>query len=136
MVSLFKKSLSGALQQKVYILRRREMWEEKLNEIDMSLVKGEAHEYWMQQLNALQSHGENIGKMEEVEDQRKQFGFLSEALINSIEAFGTLGKALYVQHCPMAFNNEGGDWLALEEQIQNPYFGDKMMKCGLVKATY
>ncbi|MCD8406288.1 DUF262 domain-containing protein [Tenacibaculum dicentrarchi] len=33
-IDLFKKSLAGALQQKVYILRRREMWEEKLNEID------------------------------------------------------------------------------------------------------
>ncbi len=33
-IELFKKSLSGALQQKVYILRRRTMWEDKLNEID------------------------------------------------------------------------------------------------------
>ena len=71
--------------------------------------------------------------MDDVEAQRKQFGFLSDALINSIEAFGTEGNALYVQHCPMAFNNQGGDWLASEEQIQNPYFGDKMMKCGIVK---
>jgi len=105
----------------------------QLEKVDMSLVKGDAHLYWMEQLNALQAHSTKITKMDEVEAQRKQFGFLSDALINSIEAFGTSGDALYVQHCPMAFNNQGGDWLALEEQIQNPYFGDKMMKCGLIK---
>jgi hypothetical protein len=36
----------------------------------------------------------------------------------------------------MALDNEGADWLALEEQIRNPYFGDKMMKCGLVKKSF
>lgn len=105
----------------------------QLEKVDMGLVKGDAHLYWMEQLNALMSHSTKITEMDDVEAQRKQFGFLSDALINAIEAFGTEGKALYVQHCPMAFNNQGGDWLALEEQIQNPYFGDKMMKCGIVK---
>jgi Cu(I)/Ag(I) efflux system membrane fusion protein len=33
----------------------------------------------------------------------------------------------------MAFGNKGADWLAKEEAVRNPYFGDKMMKCGLVK---
>ena len=105
----------------------------QLEKVDMKLVKGDAHVYWMEQLNALQSHGKKITELTDVEEQRKQFGFLSDALIMVIDAFGTEGKALYVQHCPMAFNNQGGDWIAQEEQIQNPYFGDKMMKCGVVK---
>ena len=105
----------------------------QLEKVDMKLVKGDAHVYWMEQLNALQSHGKKITELTDVEEQRKQFGFLSDALIKTIDAFGTEGKALYVQHCPMAFNNQGGDWIAQEEQIQNPYFGDKMMKCGVVK---
>lgn len=108
----------------------------QLEKIDRTLINGEAHNYWMEQLNALQVHTRKITESEDVETQRKQFGFLSDALIDSIEAFGTSGKALYVQHCPMAFNNQGGDWIAVEEQIQNPYFGDKMMKCGLVKKTF
>lgn len=105
----------------------------QIEKMDMSLLKGDAHIYWMEQLNALEAHSKKITELEDVEEQRRQFGFLSDALIQSIEAFGTKGEALYVQHCPMAFDNQGGDWLALEEQIQNPYFGDKMMKCGLVK---
>ncbi len=108
----------------------------QLEKIDMSLLKGEAHIYWMEQLNALQAHSKKITESSDVEVQRKQFGFLSEALINAIEAFGTTGEALYVQHCPMAFSNQGADWLSLEEGIKNPYFGDKMMKCGLVKKEF
>ena len=108
----------------------------QLEKVDMQLVKGDAHTYWMEQLNVLQVHTRKIAEADDVEKQRKQFGFLSDALIDSIEAFGTAGDALYVQHCPMAFNNQGGDWIAKEEQIQNPYFGDKMMKCGLVKKEF
>ena len=104
--------------------------------VEMSLVKGDAHLYWMDQLNSLTAHTQNIIESDDVEDQRKQFGFISEALINAISAFGTEDNALFVQHCPMAFSNEGADWLASEEQIQNPYFGDKMMKCGIVKKTF
>jgi hypothetical protein len=33
----------------------------------------------------------------------------------------------------MAFDDQGADWLSAEEQIRNPYFGDKMLKCGLVE---
>lgn len=105
----------------------------KIEKVNKGLLEGEAHLYWMEQLDALQSHSQIITETEDVERQRKQFGFLSDALINAITAFGTSGEALYLQHCPMAFDNEGGDWLATEETIQNPYFGDKMMKCGLVK---
>ncbi|MFT4759149.1 MAG: Cu(I)/Ag(I) efflux system membrane fusion protein [Paraglaciecola sp.] len=108
----------------------------RIDMVDMKLLKGDAHIYWMEQLDALQAHSQKITKIEDIEEQRKQFGFLSTALINSIEAFGTIGNAFYVQHCPMAFGNEGADWLAVEEAIQNPYFGDKMMKCGLVKKTF
>lgn len=108
----------------------------QLDKIEMSLLKGDAHIYWMEQLNALQAHSKKITELEAVDEQRKQFGFLSDALINSIEAFGIAGEVLYVQHCPMAFDNEGGDWLALDEAIQNPYFGDKMMKCGAVKKSF
>lgn len=106
-----------------------------LEKIDMQLLKGDAHIYWMEQLEALQAHGQKITELDDVEAQREQFGFFSSALINAVEAFGTEGKTLYVQHCPMAFDNAGADWLAVEEAIQNPYFGDKMMRCGLVKKT-
>lgn len=107
----------------------------KLSEVDMSLVKGDAHMYWMEQLEALRTHGRQITELEDVEKQRKQFDFLSQALINTIKVFGIPNDAFYVQHCPMAFDNSGADWISDVEEIRNPYFGDKMLKCGLVQET-
>lgn len=40
---------------------------------------------------------------------------------------------LYVQFCPMAFDNTGGNWVSTSSEIRNPYFGDKMLKCGKVE---
>jgi len=105
----------------------------KLEQVDMKLLKGEAHVFWMEQYNIMLTHGRKILIMEDIEKQRAQFSFVSDALITSINAFGTKGSMLYVQHCPMAFDNEGGDWLSDEENIRNPYYGDKMLKCGVVK---
>jgi hypothetical protein len=34
----------------------------------------------------------------------------------------------------MAFGNTGAHWLSNTKEIQNPYFGDKMLKCGRVDA--
>ena len=105
-----------------------------LETVDMSLLAEEAHLYWMSQLTALRQHGEKMANLTDVDEQRRQFQFISDALIKSLKAFGTTSERLYVQYCPMAIDNEGADWLATEEEIRNPYFGEKMMTCGAVKA--
>lgn len=107
----------------------------KAKEVDMSLVKGKAHIFWMEQLKAIQSHGKKITETEDIEAQRKQFDFLSQALIKSIKVFGITNSTFYVQHCPMANDNEGADWLSKHEKILNPYFGEKMLTCGTVQDT-
>ncbi|MEK9604588.1 MAG: DUF3347 domain-containing protein, partial [Flavobacteriaceae bacterium] len=107
----------------------------KAEEVDMSLVKGKAHNYWMEQLKAIQSHGKKITETGAIEEQRKQFDFLSQTLIKSIKVFGIANDTFYVQHCPMANDNEGADWLSKHEKILNPYFGDKMLTSGTVKDT-
>lgn len=67
--------------------------------------------------------------------QREMFLPLSEAMISVAKTAGSPGNALYVQHCPMAFNNTGGDWLSNSKEIMNPYFGDRMLHCGAVTET-
>ncbi|MCB0536329.1 MAG: efflux RND transporter periplasmic adaptor subunit [Bacteroidetes bacterium] len=107
----------------------------KAQKVDMSLVKDKAHIYWMEQLKAIQSHGKKIGESEDIEEQRKQFDFLSQALIKSLKVFGVEGDTFYVQHCPMANDNDGADWLSKHKKILNPYFGEKMLTCGTVQDT-
>jgi len=108
---------------------------DKLAQVDMSLVEGDAHLYWMEQQEALQAHGQQIVALTDVEEQRRQFDFLSQALIKTVKVFGIPDDTLYVQHCPMAFDNEGAEWISSAEQIRNPYFGDQMLSCGIVQET-
>lgn len=107
----------------------------KLAQIDESLETNDAQRYWTEQRNALQTYGQQILALENVEAQRKQFDFISQALINAIKVFGIPNDTFYVQHCPMAFDNVGADWISDVEEIRNPYFGDQMLTCGLVQET-
>ena len=103
-----------------------------LNLVDMKLINGEVHNYWMKQVQILKSHSETISLEEDIEKQRNQFSFLSAGLIETVQALGITGETLYVQHCPMAMDNNGADWLSLQKEIRNPYFGDQMLTCGSI----
>lgn len=96
-------------------------------------LPAEAVTFWKTQQDALRQHVARIKASTDVEAQRVQFDFVSQLLINTFKVFGSGKAALYVQHCPMAFNNRGADWLSKEEKILNPYFGDEMLNCGFVK---
>jgi Cu(I)/Ag(I) efflux system membrane fusion protein len=96
-------------------------------------LPNEALAFWKTQHAALLQHVARIRAVTNVEAQRVQFDFVSRLLIDTYKAFGSGQAALYVQHCPMAFNNRGADWLSREEKILNPYFGDEMLNCGYVK---
>ena len=73
---------------------------------------------------------------EGLEAQRTAFYPLSQSLIKAVELVGPAGESLYVQHCPMAFDNTGADWLSNSSKIYNPYFGDMMLHCGEVTKTF
>ena len=45
-------------------------------------------------------------------------------------------RELFLVHCPMAFNNEGADWLQTDDVINNPYFGSQMLDCGSIQDVY
>jgi Membrane-fusion protein len=107
-----------------------------LQTVEADALEEEATPFWTEQYEAMQAHNSKIIDLSDVEAQRKQFDFLSQALIKAIKVYGITETTLYLQHCPMANNNEGADWLSSEKKIQNPYFGDKMMKCGLVKMSF
>ncbi len=104
-----------------------------LAEMDMALLQGDAHDYWMEQLEALEVHTNLLAEAKEIEEQRSQFKYLSEALIRATKVFGLQKNIFYVQFCPMANNDEGADWLSKNKEIRNPYFGDQMLQCGSVQ---
>lgn len=101
--------------------------------IDMSLVTGAAHNDWMTYQQSLTSNIKAIQVAADIEAQRTVFKSFSDDLYKTIKAYGLGGATAYYEFCPMAFNNTGGYWLSDVAEIRNPYFGDKMLKCGSVE---
>ncbi len=106
---------------------------QSLAQIDAELLEGDARLHWLKQLEGFRTITQQIQESEDIDVQRQQFETLSNLLIDSIKSFGIEGAVFYIQHCPMASNNKGADWISTEEAILNPYFGDKMLKCGMVQ---
>jgi len=74
-----------------------------------------------------------IANASNIDEIRKTFASLSTQMTTIVKG-GQLEKGmLYLEYCPMANNNTGAYWLSNEKEIKNPYFGDKMLKCGSVK---
>ena len=77
---------------------------------------------------------ETIANSSDVAIQRSAFEKLSETMYSVVKTNGA-DVVLYKQYCPMAFNNKGAYWLATEQEVNNPYFGDQMLHCGSVQET-
>ena len=77
-----------------------------------------------------------LAESETLDEQRPLFGEISKILVAAVEAEGLdhVGS-VYTVHCPMAFGNEGADWLSAVPEVMNPYFGDSMLTCGTVTNT-
>jgi Cu(I)/Ag(I) efflux system membrane fusion protein len=65
---------------------------------------------------------------------RESLPKLTQALEDYLQAFGhDRAEPLVEAYCPMAFNNRGASWLQVGKQIRNPYFGNRMLRCGEVR---
>jgi Cu(I)/Ag(I) efflux system membrane fusion protein len=103
----------------------------KLEEIGIHGLSGDGHMAWMESYEKLVNHASAITDADGLDSARTSFRSLSEELIRAVKMFGIDG-VVYHQYCPMAFGNEGGDWLSRDQQIQNPYLPETMLTCGEV----
>ena len=85
-------------------------------------------------LGTITSSVSKIANSSEVENQRSDFEILSKEMYELVKSTES-NTTVYKQYCPMAFNNKGAYWLSVDKQVLNPYFGDKMLKCGRVEET-
>ena len=83
-------------------------------------------------VDAIKEHADAIVKSADVDAERLHFSELSSHTYELVKAFGA-GKKIYYDHCPMAFNGKGANWLSEASAIQNPYMGTKMPECGSVE---
>ncbi|SDF56294.1 DUF3347 domain-containing protein [Chitinophaga filiformis] len=85
--------------------------------------------------NALGTSAAKITAAKDIEAQRIAYADLSNNFISLVKKSGLNSGALYVDYCPMAMESKGAYWLSANEEVKNPYFGEKMMTCGEVKET-
>ncbi len=103
-----------------------------LKSMDAKMLTGPALNDWSNYANNLDMALAEITGSDDIEVQRTAFSQLSDNLYKSIKAYGLGGVTAYYEFCPMAFNDQGAYWLSDSKEIRNPYFGDKMLKCGRV----
>ncbi len=76
-----------------------------------------------------------IATASNLDGQRKAFATLSNEMIALVKKSTLPMGSVYLDYCPMANGNTGAFWLSNKKEIKNPYFGDKMLKCGSIKET-
>ena len=79
---------------------------------------------------------DSIAKTNDLAKQRSTFTNLSNELIAQFSKTSLLKGTFYMQFCPMANEGNGGYWIAAEQEVRNPYYGDEMLNCGEVKKTF
>lgn len=103
---------------------------EKLKQVDMELLRGQAMTDWMAYQDPMNNALDKIIVANDIEIQRQGFADFNLVFYKVLKRFGLSGDTAYYQYCPMAFGNRGAYWFSEKKDIENPYFGDKMMKCG------
>lgn len=104
-----------------------------IKNVNMELVKGDAHMFWMKKAKIIKEKAKVIAEAENIDTQRRAFKPLSETMIEIYKSFGLENETVYVQFCPMFDDNKGAFWLSTQKQIANPYYGDLMPTCGDTK---
>ena len=107
--------------------------QQSLASVDTRLLTGDAQTQWMVTAGKLEKLLKQIASSVDIEEQRKAFSDFSNEFYKAVKAFGLIGKTVYYQFCPMAFNGKGAFWLSITQEIRNPYYGQEMLTCGETK---
>jgi len=105
-----------------------------LNAIQMNQLSNEEHTVWMKVMKDLKFDTEHIEETKDVGHQRDHFNTLSDNMYKLIKV-SKQETPTYYQHCPMANDGKGANWLSKENAVKNPYYGSQMLTCGKTVET-
>ncbi len=105
-----------------------------LNNVKMESLDQDSHMAWMKVRTDLIEATEQMEMNKDVNAQRKIFMDISENMYVLMKA-SNLENPAYYQFCPMANEGQGANWLSLETEIRNPYYGTQMLNCGKTVET-
>ena len=105
-----------------------------INAVKMEKLNMDVHMVWMKVVTNLKEDAKHISDTKDVKIQRGYFDTLSKNVYDLIKV-SKPDTPTYFQHCPMANDGKGADWLSKENTIKNPYFGSMMLSCGKTVET-
>ncbi len=68
----------------------------------------------------------------DINKQRLAFSKVTKGMETVLKGALSSGE-IYKQFCPMAFEGKGDYWFSSSKEIRNPYYGEKMLKCGRIE---
>ena len=131
-------SLKDALVQSDSLASQKiaEKLSQQLKSIPTTLEESNRRKKWAVHQSKAEDAADQISDTNQLMAQREAFENISNAFIYWFRHFNIESKAVYMQHCPMAFDFSGANWISKQEEIRNPYFGDEMLKCGTVEEVF
>lgn len=105
---------------------------EAMAALDTKSLTGDSKASLLQFTRKLNETLQHVPHWKDLEANRSGFETVSLALIDLSETALPFETPVYQQHCPMANQGKGADWLSRESEVVNPYFGPSMLKCGEV----
>jgi len=91
---------------------------------------------WQRLASQLVGHARHGASSADAADLRNAFEHLSMELSELLRLFGNpLDTPLQLAFCPMAFDSKGAEWIQEDGPLQNPYYGEAMLRCGEFRAT-
>jgi Cu(I)/Ag(I) efflux system membrane fusion protein len=111
--------------------------ESSIREARMEVLDSEGHATWMRLAEHIREGAKKGARAADLKAARRAFSEISKWLLSVEERFDHPGDTTHYQiHCPMAFDNQGAEWLQASKAVSNPYFGAKMARCGVVQGEY
>ena len=105
-----------------------------INAVKMETLKTDEHNVWMKVLKNIKEDAEHIADTKDAKHQRDHFITLSKNMYDLIKV-SKQETPTYYQHCPMANDGKGANWLSKENVVKNPYYGSMMLSCGKTVET-
>lgn len=116
--------------------KKMELVQSRLKQADPKLLAEAQRAQWKQIYESASQAAQQFLKAPVIEAARTAFAPLSEQMEKAVRTFGSGDLApVYRLHCPMAFGSRGASWLQPREQVNNPYYGESMLRCGSVTDT-
>ncbi|MDQ8195897.1 DUF3347 domain-containing protein [Coraliomargarita sp. SDUM461004] len=101
-----------------------------------ALNKGPQSQDTQATMIALKKSAAQLNQAQDFKAARAAFSQLSKKLISLLEQVGpAYTQEVYIAHCPMALNAQGGTWLQESTTVENPYYGSMMLRCGTINQT-